>query len=132
MASESNSAVFLIFQRNKNGTPDRIFSYEEEEATYLLVAINICRELLKHDKGKQALKEMADAYLRDNPNSWNMNMWNLDEIVKKYIDLMFDTFPWLFSDDGFRNANISACHYRRKYDRLYTSLQGICLNGSVS
>lgn len=53
MASASSSAVFVIFHREKNGKPDRIFSYEDEEATYILVATNICRELLKHENGQQ-------------------------------------------------------------------------------
>ena len=132
MASAPNTAVFLIFHRDKNGTSDCIFSYEEEEATYLLVAINICRELLNHEKARQALKAMADAYIRTNPGSWNSKIWTLDAIATKYIDLIFDTFPWLFSDDGFPNPNVSACHYRRKYDKFYTRVQGICLNGSVS
>ena len=49
-----------IFYQEKNGKIDRILSYEEEDATYLLVAISICRVLLNHKTSQEALTEMAE------------------------------------------------------------------------
>ncbi|CAF9921368.1 hypothetical protein IMSHALPRED_005164 [Imshaugia aleurites] len=129
MASASDSAVFLIVHREKNGHQFRVFSYEDEEAKYIMVATNICRQLLKHGQSRQAFKEIAEVYKEHHPNGW-FKKWTLDEIVNKFINLILDTFPWIFSDHGFRNPNISGCHWRRKYDGFHSRKQAILLNGS--
>lgn len=110
---------------------DHIFSYEEDEATYILAATNICRELLKHDKSQQALTEIAEGFEQENPDCWFKD-WDMKDLVDRFIKLMFESFPWLFCDDGMSNPDIAGCHYRRKYDRFFTRVQAICLNGSVS
>lgn len=131
MAPASNAAVIVIFHREKSGKSDRIFPYEEEEATCILVALNICRELLNHEKGQQALMKMTELFTRRHPKGWYAK-WKPDEVVKKFVDLILDTFPLVFSDDGFPNPNVSGCHHRRIWDRFFSRHQGICLNGSVS
>lgn len=127
----SNTAAFVIIHRDKIGTPDRVFSYEEGEATYVLVAINICRELLNHNKSQEALAEMAEIVREKHPRAWYENLNNA-EIVKEFIQVVLNTFPWVFVDDSFDNPNFTGCHYRRKYEGDFADSQGICLNGPVS
>ena len=134
MASESNTGVFIIYHRDKTGKKFRLFSYEEEEATRILAAVKICRELLQHEKVREPLKKFVKDFGEKHPDSWYAKYkWKTDAVVTKFIKVMLDeNFPLLFCDDGFLNPNISGCHFRRKWDRLFTKYQGICLNGSVS
>ena len=128
----SNTAAFLIFHREKSGKSDRIFSYEDDEAIYILAATNICRELLKLEKSRQAFKEIAQGFKDENlVGCWYKN-WNMEDVVNKFIEMMLELFPWLFSDDGMPNPGLNGCHYRRDYDKFFTRKQAICLNGSVS
>lgn len=128
----SKTAVFYIFHRDEEGKPDRLISYEEEGASYLLAATNICREVLDHETGRKALGTIATAFMKLHPHDGWTKRSTSAQVVDRFIQLIFDTFPWLFIDDGFPNQNISACHYRRKYDPFFTRHQAICLNGSVS
>ena len=98
---------------------------------YVLVAINICRELLNHNKSQEALAEIAEIVREKHPRAWYENLNNA-EIVKEFIQLVLNTFPWVFVDDSFDNPNITGCHYRRKYEGDFADSQGICLNGPVS
>ena len=127
----SNTAAFIIIHRDKKGTPDRIYSYDEDEATYVLVAINICRELLNHKKSQEALAEMTEIVRKKHPRGWYENL-DSAEIVKKFIQVVLNTFPWVFVDNSFDNPNVTACHFRRKYEKDFAGSQAICLNGPVS
>lgn len=65
-------------------------------------------------EGSTVLGEIAKVLIQEHPRGW-YEKWSFDEIAKRFIELMFDVFPWLFSDDGFHNSNVSAFHHRRKY-----------------
>ena len=130
MASASSTAVLLIFHRETKGKPDHLYSYEEEEAIHILAATNICRELLKHEKSRQALKRIAEDFIQDHPGGWYGEK-SAGEIANEYFDLLSENFPWLFCDDGLCNPNITGCHFPRKYDESHTNQQALCLNGLV-
>ncbi len=137
MASASNVGAFLIYHRDETGKPTHLLSYQEEKATYILATVNICRELLRHKKAREALETMAEGFKKKNPDCWYakyaVDEWTNEQVVAKYIGVILDeNFPLLFCDDGFPNPNITGCHFRRKWDRFFSKYQGICLNGSVS
>ena len=79
----------------------------------LLAAINIYQNLLTHEKGRQASKKMGEIYSGVHPGGW-YGKWNIEEIFDQFVDVIFETFSWLFVDDGLPSPNVSACHHRRK------------------
>lgn len=126
----SVTANFFIFHRDKEGKPDRIFSYDDEEARYLLVGINIARELLNHIEVRGSFADVAKIYIAANPSC----LFRKSEpatVAARYVNYIYDAFPWSFLDEGFRNPNIAACHFRRTLDRFFTRNQAICLNAPV-
>ena len=131
MASSASSAAFLIFHREESGRPTRILSYEEEEATYLLAAANICRELLTHPNGRYAFVQLVKKYREAHDQGWYKKMAN-EDVVASFVRVIFETFPWIFIDEGFPNPNVQGCHHRRTADKFWTRNQGICLNASAS
>ena len=132
MASATTIASFIIFRRGKIGEPDRILSYEEEEAIHILVAIKVSRKLLVTKESRKALTGIAENLEEKHPGCW-YRKWKIHEVVERFITLILDTFPVVVSDHSLQqNRGLVGAHHRRKYDQFFTRFQSITVNGSVS
>ena len=135
MAAPLFNEAFIIFHRDENGKPVRIFPCDTNVATYVSTSIMICRGMLKASTVQDAFQILADQLGPKPSGSWYQNLSEKD-IAGLFIEKILDSFPLIFVDYSMKNPDAVGCSYRRGLGLDGSNFEGrkmcIVLNGQVS
>ena len=96
------------------------------------MAVNVCRAMLKTTRVRQAFRELAIQYRKEQPQARSLRDSGLPVDAAIFLVSIQEDFPRIFVDDSITSPLIQGYHKRLLWDvKFRPSDQYICLNGEV-